>query len=77
MEKIVQIHDKTAFRVRSASLEPNITRDIESLEKVQRRTKIKSTKITTKLSKLSYGQRLAELGLTRLKYRRVRRDLTQ
>ena len=77
MEKIVQIHDKTAFRVRSASLEPNITRDIESLEKVQRRTKIKNTKLTTQLSNLSYGQRLAELGLTSLKDRRVRGNLIQ
>ena len=39
--------------------------DIESLEKVQRR----ATQIQTKLSKLSYYQRLAELGLKSLKNR--------
>ena len=39
--------------------------DIESLEKVQRR----STKILTKLSQMSYDQRLAQLDLTSLKDR--------
>ena len=52
---------------------PRLLGDIESLEKVQRR----ATKIPTKLSKLSYDQRLAELGLTSLKDRRVRGDLIQ
>ena len=36
-----------------------------------------ATKISRKLSKLSYDQRLAELSLTRLKDRRVRGDLIQ
>jgi hypothetical protein len=52
---------------------PRLLGDIESLEKVQRR----ATKIPTKLSRLSYDQRLAELGLTSLKDRRVRGDLIQ
>ena len=42
---------------------PRLLGDTEGLEKVQRR----STKIPTKLSRLSYNQRLAELGLTSLK----------
>ena len=52
---------------------PRLLCDIESLEKLQRKT----TKIPRKLSKLSYDQRPAELGLTSLKDRRVRRDLIQ
>ena len=45
--------------------------EIDSLEKVQPR----ATKIPTNLSKLSYDQRLAELGLRSLKDKRVRGDL--
>ena len=52
---------------------PRLIGDKERLEKVQRR----ATKTPSKLSKLSYDQRLAKLGLTSLKYRRVRGDLIQ
>ena len=52
---------------------PRLLGDIESLEKEQRR----ASEISTKLSKLSYYRRLAELGLTSLENRRVRGDLIQ
>ena len=52
---------------------PRLLGDLKSLEKVQRR----ATKILTMFSKPSYDQRLAELGLTRLKDRRDRGDLIQ
>ena len=49
---------------------PRLLGDIESFEKVQRR----ATKIPKKLTKLSYDQRLVELGLTSLKNRREREE---
>ena len=52
---------------------PRCIGDIERLEKVQRR----ATKIPSKLSKLSYNQRLAEHRQTSLTDGRVRGDLTQ
>ena len=52
---------------------PRLIGDIERLEKVQ----LRATKTPSKLSKLSYEPRLAELGLTSLKDRRVRGDLIQ
>ena len=52
---------------------PRLIGDIEILEKVQRR----ATKTPSKLSKLSYDQRLAKLGLISLKDRRVRGGLIQ
>ena len=52
---------------------PIILCDIERLEKVQQR----ATKIPTKLSKISNDQRLAQLGKTSIKDRRVRGDLIQ
>ena len=52
---------------------PRLKDDLERLEKVQGR----ATKIPTKLSKMSYDQRLNQLGLTSLKERRVRGALIQ
>ena len=46
---------------------PRLIGDIERLEKVQQR----ATKIPTKLSKMSYDQRLTQLGLTSLEDRRL------
>ena len=52
---------------------PRLFGDTERFEKIHRR----ATEITSKLNKISYDLRIAELGLTSLKYRRVRGDLIQ
>ena len=69
MENILDIYDNTAFKICSASLETKLQKP--SLDKIQRRT----TKIPTKLSKLSYDQRLAEQGLKVLKKSERRLDV--
>ena len=51
---------------------PRLIGDTKRLEKLQRR----ATKIPTKVNKMSYIQRLAQLGLTSLD-RRVRVNLIQ
>ncbi|CAH2243228.1 jg14526 [Pararge aegeria aegeria] len=58
-----------AFQVWS----PYFVKDIEMLEKVQRR----ATKLPRELRNLSYEQRLANLGLSTLKSRRERGDLIE
>ena len=52
---------------------PRLMGYIERFEKVQRR----ATKTPSKLSRLNYDQKLAQLDLTSLKDRRVRGDLMQ
>ena len=52
---------------------PYLKRDIECLEKVQRR----ATKLVKGFKKLSYQDRLRKLGLTILADRRLRGDLIQ
>ena len=66
---MIRLHLEYAVQVSN----PRLPGDIESLEKVQR----KATKIQKKLSKLSCDQRIAELGKTSIKDRKVREDLKQ
>ena len=66
---MIRPHLEYAVQVRNLRL----IGDIEKIEKVQR----KATKTLKKLSKLIHDQRLAELGLTSLKDKRMRGDLIQ
>ena len=50
---------------------PHLIRDIQALEKVQRR----ATKLVPELQHLSYGNRLSVLNLPSLLYRRRRIDM--
>ena len=47
--------------------------DIEAIEKVQKR----ATKLVTLLKKLPYQERLLQLNLHTLKYRRLRGDMIE
>jgi len=54
-------------------LVPLQKRDIEAIEKVQKR----ATKLVISLKKLPYKERLSQLNLHTLKYRRLRGDTTE
>jgi ribonuclease P/MRP protein subunit RPP40 len=65
------VRPKLEFCVQAWS--PHLQKDIDTLEKVQRR----ATKIISGLSNKSYYERLELLGLTTLKTRRIRADLIE
>ena len=64
---------QTTFRVCCQAWRPYLQKDIDNLEKVQRRV----TKMIPELSTLSYEQRLERTGLISLELRRLRADLIE
>ena len=61
------------FEYASPVWSPYLKKDIQIVENVQRRT----TKLIKNISHLSYHERLLNLGLPTLKYRRDRQDLIE
>ena len=60
----------TSFRILIQAWRPYRKKDIDTLERIQRR----ATKMIPELRDLSYEERLKECGLTNLETRRLRGD---
>ncbi len=64
---------KPSIEDSSSVWSPYLKKDISTLERVQRR----ATKLVASIKDLSYSDRLRNLGLPTLEYRRIRYDMIQ